>query len=121
MQNQTVGEVFETEIKRRFAKDFLDLLILQLVQTQPIWGYNIIKKTEARYGVKLRHGALYPMLNTLEARGLITSKKELKKGRVRKTYKITPEGKKILQTYHNFLKEQTGNGRINNKKSTKEE
>ena len=121
MENQTVGEVFETEIKRRFVKDFLDILILQLVQTQPTWGYNIIKKTEAKYGVKLRHGALYPMLNSLEARGLVTSKKELEKGRVRKTYKITPEGKKILQTYYNFLKEQTGKGCINNKKSTKEE
>jgi PadR family transcriptional regulator PadR len=121
MENQTVGEVLETEIKRRFVKDFLDILILQLVQTQPTWGYNIIKKTEAKYGVKLRHGALYPMLNTLQARGLITSTKELKKGRVRKTYKITPEGKKFLQTYHNFLKEQTGNGtsttrRVQNKR-----
>jgi len=124
MENQTVGEVFETEIKRRFIKDFLDFLILQLVQTQPTWGYNIIKETEAKYGLKLRHGALYPMLNTLEVRGLITSTKELKKGRIRKTYKITPDGKNLLQTYHDFLKAQIGDGpsttrRVKNKREPK--
>ena len=108
MENRPAEEALEMEIKRRFVKDFLDLLILQLVQTQPIWGYNIIKKTEVKYGVKLRHGALYPMLKNLSARGHITSSKELEKGRVRKTYKITPEGKNFLQIYHTFLKEQLG-------------
>lgn len=121
MENQTVEEAFEIEIKRRFVKDFLDLLILQLAQIQPIWGYNVIKKTEAKYGIRLRHGALYPMLSSLEARGLITSTKELEKGRLRKTYKITPEGKNFLKTYHAFLKEQTGTKNVNKEMSTKEE
>jgi len=107
MENQESVEVFAAELERRFVKDFLDLLILQLVETQPAWGYKIIKETEAEYGVKLRHGALYPMLNALEANGFIMSRKELEKGRVRKIYEITPEGKKLLQAYHNFLKRQT--------------
>jgi len=107
MENQTT-EVFMAELKRRFAKDFLDLLILQFIQTQPTWGYKIIKKTQEKYGVKLRHGALYPMLNTLETKGFITSRKELEKGRIRKIYEITQGGKKLLEAYHGFLKEQTG-------------
>lgn len=107
MESPTVNEVFEKNLGNRFVKNFLDMVILQLVQIQPTWGYSIIKKTEAKYGIKLRHGALYPMLNSLEAKGLITSRKELEKGRIRKTYEITPEGKKLLQIYHNFLKEQT--------------
>jgi len=107
METQTAVEVFEAELELRFVKDFLDLLILQLIKAQPTWGYKIIKKTEAQYGVKLRHGALYPMLSTLETKGLIKSQKQLKKGRIRKIYEITPEGKKLLQAYHNFLKEQT--------------
>jgi len=100
-------EVFTNEIKRRFAKSFLDLLILQLVQTEPTWGYKIIKKTQDQYGVKLRHGALYPLLNTLEANGLLQSKKHLQKGRIRKVYQITKKGKHFLQAYHDFLREQT--------------
>jgi len=112
-------ETFTAELEHRFIKEFLDILILQLVQTQPTWGYKIIKKTQAKYGVKLRHGALYPMLNALENKGFITSRKELEKGRVRKIYEITPEGKKLLRIYHNFLKEQTMKKNIKNKEATK--
>ena len=107
MENSESVEVFAAELERRFVKDFLDILILQLVETQHIWGYKIIKETEAKHGVKLRHGALYPMLNNLEAKGFVTSEKELEKGRIRKIYGITPEGKLLLHVYHNFLKEQT--------------
>jgi len=119
MENSESVEVFAAELERRFVKDFLDILILQLVETQPTWGYKIIKKTEEKHGVKLRHGALYPMLNNLEAKGFMTSKKELEKGRVRKIYGITPEGKLLLQAYHNFLKEQTTKTNIKKKETTK--
>ncbi len=71
-----------------------------------MWGYMIIKKTESEYGVRLRHGALYPMLNSLEVKGLIRSKKQLEKGRVRKVYEITSEGKKMLDAYFEFIKKQ---------------
>jgi DNA-binding PadR family transcriptional regulator len=114
-----MNQVFEEELKRRFVNDFLDLLILQLVKAQPAWGYNIIKKTEAKYGVKLRHGALYPMLSMLETEGLINSRKEIKKGRVRKTYEITKEGTKLLHIYYSFLKEQTTQGNLKSKKETR--
>jgi DNA-binding PadR family transcriptional regulator len=119
MENSESVEVFTAELEHRFVKDFLDILILQLVETQPMWGYKIMKKTEAKYGVKLRHGALYPMLNNLEAKGFITSKKELEKGRVRKIYEITPEGKLLLQAYHNVLKEQTVKTNVKSRVKTK--
>jgi len=107
MKNNESNEPVADEIKRRFAKNFLDMLILQLVEAEPTWGYDIIKKTENQYKTKLRHGALYPMLNTLEKKGFITSRKELEKGRIRKIYEITPEGQKLLEAYRSFLAEQT--------------
>jgi PadR family transcriptional regulator PadR len=106
-------EVFTDEIKRRFTRSFLDVLILQQVEVEATWGYDIIKKTEASYGVKLRHGALYPMLNALEKKGYITSRKQLEKGRQRKIYEITLEGRKLLQSHNKFLKDQVS------KRSTK--
>jgi len=106
MGSQESIEDFEDEIRRRYVKSFLDLLILQLVQTEPAWGYKILKKTQDQYGVKLRHGALYPMLNTLEARGLLQSKKHLQKGRIRRVYQITQNGRQFLKAYYSFLKEQ---------------
>ena len=93
-------------MERRFLKSFLDMIILRLIQDEPMWGYKILKKTEARYQVKLRHGALYPLLSRLEAKGYITSKKELKKGRVRKVYQITSKGRKLIRKYQTFLKQQ---------------
>jgi PadR family transcriptional regulator PadR len=107
MKNEESVEILMDKLRHRFAKGFLDLLILQLIETKPTWGYDIIKKTETTYKLKLRHGALYPMLNKLQAKGLVKCRKELQKGRVRKIYKITPEGTKLLQSYHNFVREQT--------------
>jgi len=91
------------QIGRRFAKSFLDILILQLVKGTPTWGYDIIKRTENQYKVKLRHGALYPMLNELEAKGLLKSRRELQKGRARKVYEITEDGTQLLEAYNDFM------------------
>jgi len=106
MKTQESVELFIQQIKRRFVKSFLDMLILRLVEAEPTWGYDIMKETEATYQVKLRHGALYPMLNQLEAKGFVKSRKELKKGRVRKIYEITKQGKRALSAYYDSLKDQ---------------
>jgi len=106
MENQESVEAFTHQIKQRFVKSFLDMLILRLVEAEPTWGYDIIKDTESTYKVKLRHGALYPMLNQLKAKGFVKSRKELQRGRVRKIYEITRRGKQILHAYHDSLREQ---------------
>jgi len=106
MKNEESFEILMDKLKHRFAKAFLDLLILQMVEAKPTWGYDIIKKTETTYKLKLRHGALYPMLNKLKAKGLIKCRKELQKGRVRKIYEITKDGKMLLHAYYGFLMEQ---------------
>jgi len=102
-ENEQV-EILMNQIMRRFAKSFLDILILRLVDAEATWGYNIIKKTEMEYDVKLRHGALYPMLNKLEKGGLVKSRKELQKGRARKVYQITDAGKQLLNAYYDFAR-----------------
>jgi PadR family transcriptional regulator PadR len=93
-------------IVQRIARNFLDILVLRLIQAEPMWGYKIIKKTRRLFGVKIRHGALYPLLNSLEAEGYARSKKITKEGRVRKVYTITPKGKQLINAYHQFLKQQ---------------
>jgi len=98
---------FHEEIVQRIVRNLLDIQILRLIQTEPMWGYTILKRIESKYGVKIRHGALYPLLNSLEAKSFITSKKEIQKGRIRKTYTITEKGKQFIQTYYNLLKQQT--------------
>jgi PadR family transcriptional regulator PadR len=94
------------QIVQRITRNFLDILVLRLIQAEPMWGYKIIKKTRRLFGIKLRHGALYPLLNSLEAEGYARSKKTTKEGRVRKVYQITPKGTQLINAYHEFLKEQ---------------
>jgi len=97
---------FKKEIVQRITKNLLDIQILRLVQTQPLWGYKIKKHVEAKFDVKLRHGALYPLLNTLEQKGFLTSKKQQKGGRTRRVYAITKNGEEYVETYDDILKEQ---------------
>ena len=107
MSIQESVEAYTSQLRKRFVKSFLDLLILRLIEAKPTWGYDIIKETRAQYDLNLRHGALYPTLNELEKKGLLNSTKKLQKGRVRRVYSITPMGKQVLQTSQDFLKQQT--------------
>jgi DNA-binding PadR family transcriptional regulator len=71
-----------------------------------MWGYKIKKQVEANYDVKLRHGALYPLLNTLEQKGFLKSQKQQQGGRTRKVYAITKKGEEYIEAYNSILKEQ---------------
>ncbi|MDH5460223.1 MAG: PadR family transcriptional regulator, partial [Candidatus Bathyarchaeota archaeon] len=76
-------ENFRKEIVQRITRNLLDVQLLRLIQTQPMWGYRIKKQVETNFGVKLRHGALYPLLNALEQKGFLTSQKQQQGGRTR--------------------------------------
>lgn len=101
-----MAETFKERIVQRFSKNFLDILMLRLIQTEPMWGYKIIKKTEGLFGIKLRHGAIYPLLNSLEANGFLRSKQEAHGRRKRKAYEITSRGTQFVSAYYEFLSEQ---------------
>ena len=94
------------QIIQRITRNFLDILVLRLIQAEPMWGYKIIKKTEKLFGITLRHGALYPLLNTLEDDNYIKNEKITKGGRVRKVYTITQKGMQLVDTYYDCLRYQ---------------
>ena len=101
-----MAETNRKELVQRIIKNLLDIQLLRMVQAQPLWGYMIKKKVETNFHIKLRHGALYPMLNLLEQKGFLTSQKQTKGRRARKVYTITKNGNDYLQTYYDILKEQ---------------
>ena len=94
------------EIQQRIIKDLLDIQLLRMVKAQPTWGYQIKKKVEKNFDVKLRHGALYPTLNDLEKKGFLISQRQQKEGRARKVYSLTEEGKDYLEAYFSVLSQQ---------------
>jgi len=101
-----MAKIYRKELVQRMIKNLLDIQLLRMVQAQPLWGYMIKKKVETNFQIKLRHGALYPMLNSLERKGFLISQKQTQGGRVRKVYTITKDGKEYLQSYYDILKEQ---------------
>jgi len=105
-KGKTMAETYRKEIVQRITKNLLDIQLLRLVHVQPLWGYRIKKQVEADFHIKLRHGALYPMLNFLERKGFLTSQKQHQGGRTRKVYTITKNGREYLQSYYAILKEQ---------------
>jgi PadR family transcriptional regulator PadR len=101
-----MSEAYVKEFKKRFVESFPDVVILYLIMTEPMWGYKIMKSIKERFDFKLRHGALYPLLRILEAKGFITSKTEAYGGRIRKKYELTAKGVEFIRSYSDFLKEQ---------------
>ena len=94
------------EIIERITKNLLDIQLLRLIDTDSMWGYKIKKTVQKHLGIKLRHGALYPTLNTLEQTGLLNSQIQKQNGRERKIYSLTPKGKQYLQDYYSVLEDQ---------------
>ena len=76
------------------------LLILSLLANGEMYGYEIISELSARSDktFELKEGTLYPILHTLEADRLVTVReKEAETGRIRKYYRITKKGLKVLE------------------------
>jgi PadR family transcriptional regulator PadR len=101
-------ETYKKEIVQHIIRNLLDIKLLRIVQTQPTWGYKIKKQVEADFNIKLRHGALYPTLNSLERKGFLYSTTQQKGRRARKVYAITENGRMYLQTYYSSIKEMLG-------------
>jgi len=99
-------ETLKKQIVQRMIRNLSDIQILRLVENQPMWGYMIKKQVESRFGLKLGHGALYPLLKTIEKKGLVTRESQRQKGRTRLVYMITEKGKQYIETYKEILKEQ---------------
>ncbi|MCW4004063.1 MAG: PadR family transcriptional regulator [Candidatus Bathyarchaeota archaeon] len=101
-----MSETFKKEIVEHIIKNLLDVQLLRIVQSQPTWGYRIKKQVEEDFNIVLRHGALYPALNGLEAKGLLASTRERKNGRSRKVYTITDSGRVYLRTFYSVMQGQ---------------
>jgi PadR family transcriptional regulator PadR len=87
-------------INRELLKGSTVILILKLINKKPMYGYEMIKEMEERSnGVfTLKEGTLYPILHTLEAKGLVEAYwGEGSSNRPRKYYRIMEEGRTSLK------------------------
>src|SRR5919107_4155156 len=77
----------------------LDLIVLQLLRSEPTNGYDLSLRIQAISSdvLQVNAGSLYPALYRLEERGLIKAEwEETPSGRRAKVYSLTPSGRKQL-------------------------
>jgi DNA-binding PadR family transcriptional regulator len=86
----------QKEVSSKLMKGLLDLIILQFLNAQPMHGYQIITKVRKNFGVYCGPSTIYPLLNTLEKKGLVKSEWNMNFKRPRKIYALTSDGQNML-------------------------
>ncbi len=84
-----------------FKQGTLELLILRLLRSGSLNGWDIMQRMQLMSGevLSVTAGALYPALHRLEARGLISAVwRPSENNRKAKFYGLTPRGHKQLET-----------------------
>ncbi|HID30394.1 MAG TPA: PadR family transcriptional regulator, partial [Desulfobacterales bacterium] len=79
-------------------KGSLPLLLLHTLSLGPLHGYGIAKeiKRKSQGTVQFAEGTIYPTLHDLEKQGLVAAYEETVKGRIRRYYRLTSDGKSAL-------------------------
>jgi len=87
------------ELAQSLVKKNLDIIILSMLNDNPVHGYKIIADLHNTFGVLLSPGTLYPLLYRLEAEALVQVEEKSR----RKLYSLTPKGlkrtKDIVSSY----------------------
>ena len=82
-----------TDSIKKNVKDNLDVIVLALMQGTAMTGLDIMKTIHMEFDVLLSPGAVYPLLDSLQRRGLLSS---LRVGKER-VYETTIESKTEIQ------------------------
>lgn len=90
-----------SDISRQLKKGVLDILLLQLLSKNTLYGYELMTRLGDDSGgyFTAKEGTLYPVLYRLEDAGYVESLWEntgTRRGAPRKYYTITPKGTAYL-------------------------
>lgn len=90
----------EKSFARELKRGTLEMILLNLLSAQPMYGYELITTLEIKGGepFSLKEGTLYPVLYRLEDAGLVDTQWEtLERSVPRKYYHLTKAGVIELQ------------------------
>ncbi|BEP27859.1 PadR family transcriptional regulator [Helicovermis profundi] len=90
-------------MNRELLKGTTEVMILKMIETEPMYGYGMIKNFEimSKGTFKFKEGTLYPILHSLEKKKYIESFWNVVEGRKRKYYRITTLGTRQLEEKEN--------------------
>ena len=90
-------------------KHVLDILMLTLLQEQPLYGYELREKllNGSEGLIQLRLSTIYPVLYRLTKEGYVSTEERNVGKKVRVYYSVTESGKEYLQSakegYYDFI------------------
>ena len=88
-------ETLPREILERFVKRHLETLVLSMLRQNQMCGYDVIRTIYQRYHTFLSQGTVYPLLYSLESKGLL---KVVHSDSPRsKVYALTEQGEEIAK------------------------
>ena len=91
-------------VDREFFLGFIKIHILYHASKEPIFGVEIAGEL-ARHGYSISPGTLYPTLHRLEKEGYLESSPRVVDGRVRRYYRATVEGRRVLEESRQKIRE----------------
>ena len=83
---------------------FIRIHILYHAGKERVYGVGLMDEL-ARHGYQVGPGTLYPMLHTLEEKGLLRSESEIVRGKRRRYYRITEYGVRALENAREHIME----------------
>jgi PadR family transcriptional regulator, regulatory protein PadR len=97
-------------MKAEVLKGHLDALLLATLEPGPRHGYAIMETLRAGSDgrIDLPTGTVYPALHRLERAGLVAGSWSVVGGRRRRTYQLTPAGRRTLGAERTAWQEFTG-------------
>lgn len=86
-------------IDKSLMSGSMTMLILKLLDEKDMYGYEMIEtlRKKSQNVFELKAGTLYPLLHGLEEKGLLSVYEQEYAGKTRKYYRITKEGKLLLE------------------------
>lgn len=90
-------------LRGRFARSFLNLLILRMLRHEPLWGYKMMSILRSDYGIRVVAPTIYPLLGSMEADGLVESEEVHASRRRRRVYRATHKGLDLLKCFEDVL------------------
>lgn len=86
-------------IEKSLVSGSMTMLILRLLSEKDMYGYEMIDtlRQKSQNVFELKAGTLYPLLHSLEEKGLLVVYEQEVGGKTRKYYSLTNQGGKLLE------------------------
>lgn len=86
-------------IEKSLVSGSMTMLILKLLSEKDMYGYEMIDtlRRKSQNVFELKAGTLYPLLHSLEKKGLLVVYEQKSGSKIRKYYSLTKQGEKFLE------------------------